>query len=144
MGYGGESSFTGMPHGRSLYGSLPDQLGDPSSFAVRLQSLLAVREKSGIARATQIDVPPVSHKAMLVMIHQLPDTDDKQMTILNFAQEPITGTVRSEHLEPGSLVSDMVTHDVHGEIDDLNSFSIVLNAHEGVSLVVAPPAPAED
>lgn len=139
MEYGEDTAFVGMPHGRSLYGTLPEQLKDPTSFVSRLQSLLEARQRSGIATATQLDVPPVSHKGMLVMIHQLPDTENKQVTILNFAQEPITGTVHSEFLEPGWVVSDMVTHEVMGEVDALRSFSISLGVHIGLSLIVAPP-----
>ena len=60
-----------MPAGRSLYGPLPDQLEDPSSFARRLSRIIAVRRRHGIATATQVDVPDVSHRAMLVMVHRL-------------------------------------------------------------------------
>jgi trehalose synthase len=142
MAYGDDTAFVGMPHGRSLYGTLPEQLEDPDSFVSRLQSLLEARERSGIAMATQIDVPPVSHKGMLVMIHQLPGTTDKQMTVMNFAQEPITGTVHSEHLEPGHVVYDMVTKEVHGEVDDLCNIHLNLGPHIGLSLIVSERPPA--
>ena len=38
-----------MPRGTSLYGSLPQQLQDPNSFASRLREVLAVRTRHGIA-----------------------------------------------------------------------------------------------
>ena len=90
-----------MPPGRSLYGTLSEQLADPDSFASRLARVIEVRRKYGIATATQIDVPDVSHKAELVMVHNL-DGHQLQITALNFSPEQLTGTVRSEHLPGGA------------------------------------------
>ena len=94
-------SASGMPRGTSLYGPLPEQLDDDTSFARQLQAILAVRERYGVAVSRQIDIPDVSHKGMLVMVHQLADPEQLQLTVLNFANEAIAGTVRSEHLVPG-------------------------------------------
>ena len=139
MGYGENPEFTGMPRGRSLYGTLPGQLEDPESFVSGLREILEIRTRSGVATARQVDVPPVSHKGMLVMVHELPEGARHQVTVLNFTQEDITGTVRSEHLVPGSAVLDMTTGDELGEVDDLNSFSVTLATHDGLSLLVTPP-----
>jgi len=46
-----------MPRGRSLYGSIPDQLADDTSFARQLQAILRVRSHYGIATSQQIDIP---------------------------------------------------------------------------------------
>ena len=73
-------SLSKMPRGISLYGSLPAQLQDSSSFARRLAEILAVRKRYGIASSVQLDVPQVSNKAMLVMVHQLSDAE--QVTVL--------------------------------------------------------------
>jgi trehalose synthase len=139
MGYqpGATESRSGMPRGTALYGSLPEQLGDPKSFASRLSRILAVRKQYGIASAKQVDVPPVSHKAMLVMVHQLSDAE--QVTVLNFSAEPIAGSVNSEQLVPGSRVVDMFTDEEVGLVDDLHRFSIDLGPHEGRSLLVLCP-----
>jgi hypothetical protein len=131
-----------MPRGRSLYGTLPDQLADPQSFVSGLRRILEVREASEIATATQLDVPAVSHKAMLVMVHGLP-SGARQVTVLNFSQEPISGTVHSEHLEAGSTIRDLFSGKEIGEVDDLNSFSVTLDPHEGLALEVTAPAPAD-
>ena len=130
-------SLSKMPRGTCLYGSLPAQLTDDSSFGSRLREILAVRERYQIATAVQLDVPSVSHKAMLVMIHQL--TDAEQVTVLNFGAEPISGTVRSDHLVPSSALVDMFTDLEAGEVDDLGSFQISLGPHEGRSLLVMCP-----
>ena len=71
------------------------------------------------------------------MVHQLIDAE--QVTVLNFSAEPISGTVRSDHLVPGSVLVDMATDEELGEVDNLNSFSISLQPHEGKSLLVMCP-----
>ena len=130
-------SLSRLPRGTSLYGSLPAQLEDPGSFACRLGDLLAVRKRYGIATAVQLDVPQVSNKAMLVMVHQLSDAE--QVTVLNFSGAEISGSVISEHLVPGSGLVDMFTDEVVGEVDDLHTFSVTLGPHEGRSLLVLCP-----
>jgi trehalose synthase len=141
MGWGDDVAFQGMPRGRSLYGALPDQLADPASFVSGLRRILEVREAAGLATATQLDVPAVSNRAMLVMVHGL-ENGARQVTVLNFSQEPISGTVHSEHLEAGSAIRDLFTGKDVGEVDDLNSFSVSLDPHEGLALeITAPPEP---
>ena len=130
-------SLSKMPRGVSLYGALPAQLEDSSSFARRLAEILVIRKRYGIATAVQLDVPQVSNKAMLVMVHQL--TDAEHVTVLNFSAQPITGSVHSEHLVPGSVLVDMFTDQEVGEVDDLHTFPISLEAHEGKSLLVLCP-----
>ena len=130
-------SLSRLPRGTSLYGSLPAQLEEPTSFACRLRDLLAVRKRYGIATAVQLDVPQVSNKAMLVMVHQLSDAE--QVTVLNFSNAEIAGSVLSEHLVPGSGLVDMFTDELVGEVDDLHSFSVTLGPYEGRSLLVLCP-----
>ena len=130
-------SLSRLPRGRSLYGSLPAQLADPDSFASRLRDVLAIRKRYGIATAVQLDVPQVSNKAMLVMVHQLSDAE--QVTVLNFSAHDIAGSVISEHLVPGSMIVDMASDEVLGEVDDLHTFSVTLGPHEGRSLLVLCP-----
>ena len=129
-------SMAGMPRGRSLYGSIPEQLVDETSFLRQLQAILRVRSHYGVATSRQIDVPEVSHRGMLVMVHQLEDPTQQQLTILNFANEDIAGTVRSEHLPPGGEVSDMFTGKPVGTVDDLHSFAVEMPRHHGMSLLV--------
>ena len=130
-------SLSKMPRGVSLYGSLPGQLQDSTSFARRLAEILAIRKRYGIAASIQLDVPHVSNKAMLVMVHQL--TDAEQVTVLNFSAHAISGSVISERLVPGSVLVDMFTDEEVGEVDDLHTFAISLAPHEGKSLLVLCP-----
>ena len=126
----------GLPRARSLYGTLADQLRNRRSFAGQLRRIIDIRRRYGIATAAQIDIPGVSNKAMLVMVHRL-DSGEHQVTVLNFSGEPIVGTVRSDHLTPGAEVIDMFTDDRLGLVDDLNSFSVALEAYQGSGVAAA-------
>ena len=139
MGYQPDAteSKSKIPRGTALYGSLPEQFEDPESFASRLSRILAMRKRYGIATAVQLDVPRVSNKAMLVMVHALSDAE--QVTVLNFSAEPISGSVISPHLVPGSRLVDMLTEEEVGQVDDLHSFSVRLGPHDGRSLLVLCP-----
>jgi trehalose synthase len=131
-----------MPRGSSLYGSLPEQLQDANSFASRLRDILAVRTRYSIATAVQVEVPEVSNKAMLVMVHLL-DARQMQLTVLNFSNQSIAGRVKSDHLAPGSPVIDMFTDQVIAEVDHGHTFAVSLEPHQGMSLLT-DPAPPQD
>ena len=139
MGYQPEAteSPSKMPRGSSLYGSLPDQLKDPSSFVTRLRDILAVRTRYGIATSVQMEVPDVPDKAMLVMVHLL-DSTQLQVTVLNFANHSMVGSVRSEHLATGAAVIDMFTDQVIAEVDSEHTFAVSLEPHQGMSLLTIP------
>jgi len=137
---GGESP-SGIPRGTSLYGPLPQQLQDPTSFASRLRDILSLRTRYRIATGMQIDVPAASDKAMLVMVHQL-DTARLQATVLNFADRPVAGRVTSDHLPAGAAVTDMITDAEIAVIDQDHTFPVLLEPHQGRSLLISPPPPS--
>ena len=138
------TSAAGMPLGRSLYGSLPDQLESDTSFVTALRSVLATRRRHDIAVATQVDVPDVAHPGMLVMVHRLDGGDATlvdapiQITVLNFTGETIEGTVRSAHFTPRHRVVDATTGGEIGWVDDLQSFGVWLSPYAGLFLVLSP------
>lgn len=140
---GATHSSEGMPRGTSLYGSIPDQLADETSFLRQLQAILRVRTHFGIATSRQIDIPEVSHRGMLVMVHQLDDPHRLQLTVLNFANEDIAGTVRSEFLPAQAVVTDMFSGRDIAHVDDLHSFPVEMHAHQGMSLLVEQPLTAD-
>ena len=129
-------SSSKMPRGRSLYGSLPEQLKNNRSFVSRLRDILAVRRRFGIATSTQIDIPAVSNRALLVMVHRL-DSGLVQVTALNFSNHPISERVVSEHLPPGADVIDMLSERRLGTVDQWRTFPIGLSPHQGMSLLIA-------
>jgi trehalose synthase len=126
-----------MPRGSSLYGSLPEQLNDAHSFASRLRDILAVRTRYGIATSVQVDVPEVSNKAMLVMVHRL-DATQLQVAVLNFSNQSIAGRIKSEHLAPGAAVIDMFADQVIAEVDHEHTLAVSLEPHQGMSLLTIP------
>ena len=128
-----------LPKGRSLYGTLPEQLGDSNSFASQLGRIIEVRNRHEIHLGDQLDVPKTSHRAMLVLIHELPSRQ-QHVLALNFSGEDIWGAVQSDVLVPNSRVSDMFGG-WEGEtaVDALNSFHLALAPFQGFSLLVQPP-----
>jgi trehalose synthase len=130
-------STSEMPRGRSLYGSLPEQLRTRTSFVSRLRDILAIRRRYGIATSTQIEIPAVSNKALLGMVHRL-DSGHIQLTALNFSKHPISDRVVSEHFVADAAVIDMFTDKKLGTIDSGRAFTIGLNPHQGISLLIDP------
>jgi trehalose synthase len=144
MGYRPEAteSPSKMPRGTSLYGSLPDQLKDPNSFASRLRDMLAVRTRYGVATSVQVEVPEVSNQAMLAMVHLLASRQI-QVTVLNFAGQAIVGRVKSQHLAPGAAMIDMFTEQSIAEVDPEQTFTVSLEPHHGMSLRAIPAAASD-
>jgi trehalose synthase len=138
MGHGDHAGFAGMPPARALYGDLPAQLADPSSFAHGLRKIIELRNAYGLASGEQVDVPAVGHPGLLVMVHRLP-SEQVQVTVLNFSQEEVTGSIRSDEFEPRAILTDLESGAEAGEVDDLNSFILTLGAHEGRAYVLEAP-----
>jgi trehalose synthase len=124
-----------MPRGRSLYGSLPAQLKDRTSFVSRLGEILTVRREYGIATASQLEVPDVSDPGLLIMVHRL-DSGLIHVTALNFSRHPISERVASEHFFPGAAVMDMFTDAMLATVDRGRSFAVELEPHHGMSFLV--------
>lgn len=133
---GASASLSHLPRGASLYGPLVRQLQDDGSFAAQLRDVLATRDECGIAIGTQVDVPPVPDRAMLVLVHVLSEAR-VQVTALNFSTRSVTGRVRSDHLTPGSAVWDMSSSRQVASVDDSSGFELTLGPHEGLSLILS-------
>lgn len=129
-------SSAGMPKSVNLYGPLPEQLNDESSFASQLKKILSLRDEYHISTSRQVDIPEVPHKSMLIMVHHLFETDDMQITALNFSEETITGSVRSDDFPPRAKVMDMSTGKEVGMINDSHNLLITLQPYDGLSLLV--------
>ena len=114
-------SLSKMPRGISLYGSLPAQLADDSSFARRLRDILAVRKRYGIATSVQLDVPDGVQQGDAG--HGAPAQRRRaghRAELLGRRRSP--AACISESLLPGSMLVDMFTDEEIGEVDDLHSF----------------------
>jgi trehalose synthase len=137
MGWNPQAEFSssGMARAVSLYGTLPEQLANPRSFASRLSVILALREKHGIATGTLLDVPDVGQPSMLVLINRLV-IGAVQVTVLNFSPDPVTGPVISAELPIGGTVIDLSTDEEIATVDALGTFPVTLEGFGGVALMI--------
>ncbi len=133
-------SASGMPKAVSLYGTLPEQLAHPDSFASRLSRVLAVRSTYGLASATLLEIPEVDHAAILVMVNRL-EVGSLQLTVLNFGQQEVTTVVRTGLVSAGSAIVDLATRRRITLVDDDGSFSLTLSALDGIAVGVEPATP---
>ncbi|MFV0451238.1 MAG: maltose alpha-D-glucosyltransferase, partial [Propioniciclava sp.] len=129
-----EAGAMAMPLARALYGPLPDQIADPSSFASRLSKILSVRKRHGLATGRLVAVPEVSHRSLLVLVNELA-IGAPQITVLNFSGEKLTARVQSEAIRPGRVV-DLTTRRKVDVVDDLGGFTVTLPPYGGVALII--------
>ena len=137
---GATHSSEGIPRARALYGSLPDQLADPASFASRLKRLLEVREAYGIASARQIAIPDTRAPGLLVMVHELADRQGTQITALNFGREPIEEAITIDDPRTGPVV-DLIEELVVGDFEEDGAVRIALGPLEGKLLRIVHALP---
>jgi trehalose synthase len=130
-----EFSAGGMPRPKTLYGSLPEQLQRPDSFASQLKKILSVRRAYDIAASRQILIPDVEHPGLLIMVHELPAGKGIQITALNFSSESIVETLHLPGIAPGPVV-DIINERVEGDLTEEGEFTITLDAYEGLALRV--------
>ncbi len=115
----------GLPKATALYGSLPDQLARPDSFASQLQEMLALRQESQLFRARQVAVPECNNPALLVMVHELPDDGGVQVTALNFGPDAVEERAAIPAVGP---VTDMRTGEAVGLVED-GQLAVALNGY---------------
>ena len=92
-----------------------------------------MREENGIATGALLDVPDVSNRGLLVMVIRL-ESGALGVTVLNFSDQDIAGSIQSSHLVPGAAVHDLFSGDAVGQVDDLCSFFLELPAFQGTVL----------
>jgi trehalose synthase len=118
-------SVIGLPKAKALYGSLPDQLKDPQSFAFQLKKILGARKKYRIAEADLLAVPEAKDNGMCVLVLSLPDRAGYAITALNFGKEPVEMSlnlsaikgISAEQLR-GRTAIEIVSGNSEGEIAD--------------------------
>ena len=126
-----------MPPGRSLYGTLAEQLADRALVrAPAATDHRGPRPVTGSPPRPRSTCPRSRNKAELVMVHELrrPRAADHRAELL--AASRSTGSVRSEHLPGGASLTDMFTGEELGTVDDLHSFSLTLEGYSGRSILV--------
>ncbi len=128
-------SKNGLPRAVSLYGSLPEQLKSPTSFASQLERMLKVREETGLFEAEQIDVPNVKSAGLVVMVHKLPKGKGIEVTALNFGTTKIDESVDVAAAAANASVSDLLEGKGKGQLAG-KRLAITLAPHEGRVLLV--------
>jgi trehalose synthase len=125
-------SAAGLPRAVALYGSLPQQLKKPDSFASQLARLLKVRADLHLYAARLTDVPSVQAKGLLVLVHELPENTGLEITAINFGDRTVDESVLIRGATSGSKAIDVL--DPHTPMLDVGadgSLRLHLNAFEG-------------
>ncbi|MGB3903824.1 MAG: alpha-amylase family glycosyl hydrolase, partial [Anaerolineae bacterium] len=134
-----EASGGGLPRTVAIYGTLPEQLRDPNSFASQLKRMFRARKGSRIAFSKLVSVPEVDKQGIVVMLLQRPEDLGWIITTLNFGREPVGYTVRLPQLAGKSTRLIFSTHREKAkgiQISDQGDFSLDLGAIQGEVFVV--------
>jgi trehalose synthase len=86
-------SSAGLPRATAIYGSLPEQLKHPDSFASQLARMLKVRAELRLYAARVVDIPNVQTRGLFVLVHELPDNGGLELTAINFGATPVEESV---------------------------------------------------
>jgi len=126
------ASAAGLPKAMALYGSLPEQLADPASFASQLKALLRVRHESKLYAARQVEMPETVAAGLLVLVHELPDGLGTQVTALNFGAVPVSEIVSLRAAGTGIAIN-MLTGDAEADLAAAGGLAVRLDAWSGKS-----------
>jgi trehalose synthase len=139
-----ETSRFGLPRARTLYGSLPEQLKDPDSFASQLKRMLAARKKYRLAEGELLDVPHVANSALCLLVMRIPDESALAITVLNFSQKPIRERIDLHKVRglksafAGQTVIDSVSGKGEGQVDSRGILTLELEGWSGKTLIINP------
>ena len=134
------TSAAGLPVTVALYGPLPRQLAKPDSFASQLAHMLKVRADLNLSAGRLLDTPAVQAKGLLVLVHQLPDSTDLEVTAINFGSTPINETVVIHDAPQNSKVTDVLDPKAPASaIDTGGTLQVSLRAYEGKALRIQWP-----
>lgn len=134
-----KASGGGLPRAVAIYGSLPEQLRDPNSFASQLKRMFRARKGSRIAFSKLVSVPEVDKQGIVVMLLQRPGDLGWILTTLNFGREPVGYTVRLPQVAGKSTRLIFSTHREKAkgvQISDQGDLSLDLGAMQGEVFVV--------
>ncbi len=138
------TSAFGLPKAMALYGSLPNQLKDPNSFASQITKMLAARKQHRIAEAQMLAVPPVGDPAVCVLVMRLPDSQNLAITALNYGRGSTSVDVDLTQVPPGipasslagSTAQDIIANQAAGTVSGSGHLTIDLDNLSGKTVVV--------
>ncbi|HWM69258.1 MAG TPA: maltose alpha-D-glucosyltransferase [Steroidobacteraceae bacterium] len=132
------ASAAGLPVTVALYGPLPKQLTKPDSFASKLAHMLKVRADLHLYAGRLVDAPAVQAKGLFVLVHQLPDSADLEVTAINFGSTSVNEAVAIRKATQNSTVTDVL--DAKAPASTINAdgaLQVSLGAYEGKALRIA-------
>lgn len=129
------ASPAGLPRAYAIYGSLPDQLLSPVSFASELKRLLVVRAKYRISESKQVAIPTVRAPGLLVMVHRLPAGKGLEITALNFGRRSVSEAVVIDAARVGAKVTDLLVQRSTGTLVG-KRLALELGPHEAKILLL--------
>jgi trehalose synthase len=128
-------STSGLPRAYALYGSLPEQLRVPTSFASQLKKMLSVRAEYHIYESEQVDVPKVTADGLVVMVHRLPGNKGIEVTALNFGKTPVTESVAIDAATAGAAVTNLLEEKPAGKLNG-KRLALALGPQQGQVLLL--------
>jgi maltose alpha-D-glucosyltransferase/alpha-amylase len=140
---GTDKSVWGLPRATCLYGSLPEQLKDPASFASRLRGILTARRKYRVAEGELLSVPEPKNREVCLLVLRLPGYP-LAVTALNFGRRAVVEEVDLSRLpghRAGRPVIDILSGAAVGPVADSGRVTIRLGALSGTTLVVGEAVP---
>ena len=123
----------------AIYGTLPEQIRDPNSFASQLKRMLRARKESGIASSNLVSVPDVDKQGVVVMLLQRSEDLGWIITALNFGREPAADAIRLPQLAGKSARLIFSTHRENAENIEISvngEFPLNLEPIQGEVFVV--------
>jgi trehalose synthase len=138
-----KSAVLGLPKATALYGSLPDQLASPDSFASRIQKMLAARKQFNIINATLNSVPPTGNPGVCVLTMTLP-SGDFVITALNYGRSAASAQVDLTLIPPGipapatagQTALDIIANQNAGTVSSDGKLQVNLQALSGQTLLI--------
>ncbi|MBS0417929.1 MAG: maltose alpha-D-glucosyltransferase [Proteobacteria bacterium] len=129
------SSASGLPVTVALYGPLPKQLENPDSFASGLTRMLKARADLHLYAGRLLDAPSVHAQGLFVLVNQLPDTSDLEVTAINFGSSPVDEAVVIRGATQDAAVTDVLdAHAPKAAIGAGGLLRVSVGAHQGKAL----------
>jgi trehalose synthase len=134
------TSSAGLPVTVALYGPLPKQLQRQDSFASKLAHMLKVRADLHLYAGRLVDAPAVQAKGLFVLVHELPDSPDLEVTTINFGSTPVDETVVIRGATQDSTVTDVLQASAPQlMVGSGGTLQVTLSGYEGRALRIKGP-----
>jgi trehalose synthase len=105
---GATKSSAGLPRTKALYGSLPEQLEKPDSFASQLAFMLKARADMRLYAARLVDIPNVRSRGLFVLVHELPENGGLEVSAINFGATPVDEAVAIPNTPANATARDVL------------------------------------